>query len=167
MNALAAIAAAVALKISKQHIVKALNDFEPVKGRLNIRGSDDSLKVIDDTYNANPASLTAGINVLKELPGEHWLVLGDMGELGGDEERLHRAAGSEALSLGLHRLLAVGKASRYAVESFGENAKFFENKNDLVLYIQTNRPEELGVLVKGSRFMHMEQIVELLIEGKT
>lgn len=123
------------------------------------------MTVIDDTYNANPASLSAGINVLTELPGKHWLVLGDMGELGGDERQLHFDAGIKARTSGITRLLAIGDASRSAVDAFGENACFFESKDELVSYIKQHQSEELGILVKGSRFMQMEQVVESLIKG--
>lgn len=164
MNALAAISAAVALKIDSDCIIKGLAGFSAVKGRLNLHAVDDGFTVIDDTYNANPASLVAGMQVLNETQGEHWLVLGDMGELGEDERRLHFDAGMKARMNGVTCLLATGNASKHAVEAFGTNAKFFDNKNDLVAYINNNRPEKLGLLVKGSRFMQMEKVVEALIK---
>jgi len=167
MNALAAITVAEALHVPHTKMSQALNEFAPVRGRLNIHRVNDRLTVIDDTYNANPTSLSAGIDVLNEIPGEHWLVLGDMGELGGDERRLHFDAGIKASTSGVTRLLATGDASRYAVDAFGNNAEFFENRDELITYIKQHQTEELGILVKGSRFMHMEQIVESLIEGST
>lgn len=167
MNALAAIAVAEALNVSKDKIVKALNGFTSVKGRLNLQQVSAGLRVIDDTYNANPASLAAGINVLNELPGEHWLVLGDMGELGGDEARFHYDAGMKARESGVDKLLAVGNASKHAVDAFGKNAKFFESKNELVSYVKQHKLEELTILIKGSRFMQMEQIVESIIKECT
>lgn len=167
MNALAAIAVAEALNVSKDKIVKALDGFKSVKGRLNLQQVSTGLRIIDDTYNANPASLEAGINVLNELPGEHWLVLGDMGELGGNEASFHFDAGMKAKKSGVDKLLAVGDSSQHAVEAFGENAKFFNNKNELVSYIKQHKLEELTILIKGSRFMHMEQIVESIIKECT
>ena len=167
MNALAAISIAEALDVSKEKIVKALNGFKSVKGRLNIQQVNEGLRVIDDTYNANPASLAAGINVLNGMSGEHWLVLGDMGELGGDEERFHFDAGMNARESGVDKLLAVGESSKHAVDAFGENAKFFESKNELVSYIKQHKLEELTILIKGSRFMRMEQIVDSIIEECT
>ncbi|HED36527.1 MAG TPA: UDP-N-acetylmuramoyl-tripeptide--D-alanyl-D-alanine ligase [Gammaproteobacteria bacterium] len=165
MNALAAICAAQALSVPHEKITEALNAFKPVKGRLNMHRVNPQLCVIDDTYNANPSSLEAGIKVLNEFSGAHWLVMGDMGELGGDEQQLHFEAGRKARELGVDRLLAVGSSSAQAVRAFGENAKFFETKDELVAYIKQNQTQELGILVKGSRFMHMEHVVESLIRG--
>jgi UDP-N-acetylmuramoyl-tripeptide--D-alanyl-D-alanine ligase len=167
MNALAAVAVAQALQIKHKYIVQALNDFSAVKGRLNFHKVDKALTLIDDTYNANPASLSAGIDVLKALPGEHWLVLGDMGELGSDAQKIHFDAGVKARASGVTRLLTIGDATQNAVKAFGENAKNFKNKDELILFIKHHRSEELVILVKGSRFMHMELIVESLIKGST
>jgi len=167
MNALAAISIAHALNIKHEYISGALNDFTAVKGRLNFHKVNENLTVIDDTYNANVASLFAGIDVLKEQPGKHWLVLGDMGELGDDKQRIHFDAGIKARKSGVSRLLTIGEASRYAVDAFGENAQNFENKNELVSFIKQHQPERLVILVKGSRFMQMEQIVESIIKGST
>jgi len=164
MNALAAISVAEALGIKHTHITQALNEFTAVKGRLDFHRVSENLTVIDDTYNANPASLSVAIDVLNELPGERWLVLGDMGELGSDEREMHFEAGVKARVTGVTRLLAIGSASRHAVEAFGKNAKNFKNKNELVSFIKQHQSDELGILVKGSRFMHMEQIVESLIK---
>lgn len=164
MNALAAIAVAVTLQIPVEKISDALQSFESVEGRLKLHQVSSSLVVIDDTYNANPASLSAGIDVLKQLSGEHWLILGDMGELGGDATRLHFDAGIKARRAGISRLLAVGEASQHAVDAFGEGAQLFENKDELMTFIKLHQTAELGVLVKGSRFMHMEEIVKQLTE---
>ena len=165
MNALAAIAVAEALEIKHEYIMQALNEFTPVKGRLEFYRVNNRLTVIDDTYNANPASLSAGIDVLNELPGKHWLVLGDMGELGNDGRRIHFDAGIKARTSGVTRLLTIGEASKHAADAFGENAETFTDKEELVSYIKKHQSDELGILVKGSRFMHMEKIVQSLIEG--
>ncbi|MCW9047055.1 MAG: UDP-N-acetylmuramoyl-tripeptide--D-alanyl-D-alanine ligase [Gammaproteobacteria bacterium] len=165
MNALAAIAVANALDINSEYIVQALEEFVAVKGRLEFHKVGKSITLIDDTYNANPGSLAAGIEVLVELPGQHWLVLGDMGELGDEEQRVHFDAGMKARTAGVSRLLTIGEVSRYAVDAFGENAQNFKTKEELVSYIKEHQTEDLGILVKGSRFMHMEQIVESIIKG--
>lgn len=165
MNAMAAIAVAVTLQVPVEKICEALQQFESVEGRLKLHHVSPTLVVIDDTYNANPASLSAGIDVLKQLPGEHWLILGDMGELGSDATRLHFDAGIKARRAGISRLLAVGEASRHAVDAFGEGAQLFENKDELMTFIKLHQMSSLGVLVKGSRFMHMEEIVKHLTEG--
>jgi len=165
MNALAAIAVANALDIKFKFIVQALNEFVAVKGRLDFHKVGKNLTLIDDTYNANPASLDAGIKVLCEQPGKHWLVLGDMGELGDDERRIHFDAGMKARTMGVTRLLTIGEASRHAADAFGENAQNFNTKDELVSFIKEHQSEELGILVKGSRFMHMEQIIESIMKG--
>ncbi len=164
MNAMAAIAVAVTLQVPVEKICEALQQFESVEGRLKLHHVSPTLVVIDDTYNANPASLSAGIDVLKQLPGEHWLILGDMGELGSDATRLHFDAGIKARRAGISRLLAVGEASQHAVDAFGEGAQLFENKDELMTFIKLHQMAALGVLVKGSRFMHMEEIVKHLTE---
>jgi len=165
MNALAAIALAESLQVPKAKMVKALNEFKSVDGRLNFHQVNGSLLVIDDSYNANPASLKAGIKVLGESLGEHWLVLGDMGELGAEGKDIHFDMGVHAKQAGVDALLAVGDVSRYAVEAFGDGAMFFESKKELVTFVQQHESEKINVLVKGSRFMRMEKIVELLIKG--
>lgn len=164
MNAMAAISMALTLQVPVEKISEALQQFESVEGRLKMHQVSPRLVVIDDTYNANPASLSAGIDVLKQLPGEHWLILGDMGELGSDATRLHFDAGLKARRAGISRLLAVGEASQHAVDAFGEGAQLFENKDELITFLKMHQAATLGVLVKGSRFMHMEEIVRQLTE---
>jgi len=164
MNALTAISLAESLQVPKAKMVKALNEFNSVDGRLNFHQVSESLIVIDDTYNANPASLKAGIEVLGELSGEHWLVLGDMGELGGEVKSIHFDMGAHAKESGVDALLAVGDASRYAVEAFGDEAVFFKTKDELVTFVQQHESEKINILVKGSRFMHMEEVVNSLMK---
>lgn len=166
MNALAAIAVSQAAKIPLTVAQQALNEFEPVKGRLNILSNDLGATIIDDTYNANPDSLSAGLDVLMELPGEHWLVLGDMGELGEQAEQLHSDMALKAKNMGVDCLCLVGESSRAAVESFGENSRHFENQDALIDFLLNNLHEHMNVLVKGSRFMQMEKVVDALIKGE-
>lgn len=163
MNALAATAVSLAAGVSLHEVKQALTDFEPVKGRLNIYKTETGLCLVDDSYNANPASLEAGLNVLNDLPGEHWLVLGDMGELGNDAESIHFDVGVKARSTGVDRLLTVGESSVSAVQAFGDAAKHFETHEELILYLEANIHSGLNVLIKGSRYMKMEQIVKALI----
>ncbi len=166
MNALAAIAIARALNVDNEKVSEALQKFNAVKGRLNFHTVNEKLTVIDDTYNANPDSLLAAMNVLKKTSGEHWLVLGDMGELD-NEQQVHTDAGNQARELGIDCLLTIGKASQYANNVFGDNAIHFKTKSDLVDFInQHHQTEHLKILVKGSRFMQMEQIVDCLIKEK-
>ena len=163
MNALAATAVTLAAGASLDDVNNALSVFRSVKGRLNIYKTDAGVCLIDDTYNANPASLAAGLSVLNDLPGEHWLVLGDMGELGDDSKRLHFDAGSKANESGVHRLFAIGKNSVSAVQAFGEHALHFETHDELIDYLKSNMCGGVNILIKGSRYMKMEQVVEALI----
>ena len=150
-----------------ENVKDALSVFKSVKGRLNIYRTDAGVCLIDDSYNANPASLAAGLSVLIDLPGEHWLVLGDMGELGDDSKRLHFDAGSKANASGVHRLFAIGKNSVSAVQAFGEQALHFETHDELIDYLKSNMCSGLNILIKGSRYMKMEQVVEALIGGNS
>jgi UDP-N-acetylmuramoyl-tripeptide--D-alanyl-D-alanine ligase len=165
MNALAAIALAESLQVPRAKMVQALSKFQSVSGRLNFHRVNELFLVIDDTYNANPESLKAGIEVLVTTLGEHWLILGDMGELGVEGKRIHFDAGSHAKASGINKLLAVGDASRYAAEAFGDDAIFFETKDELIAFVQQHESKKLNILVKGSRFMRMEEIVDSLIKG--
>lgn len=169
MNALAAIAATSALGITLEEARTALEAFAPVKGRLNFHVTSQGARLIDDTYNANPASLKAGLQVLCDLPGEHWLVLGDMGELGDNSLALHQSAGELAKQSGVHRLLAVGDSSRAAVDAFGEGASHFPSHEALVAVLTAELNKNVNVLIKGSRFMRMERVVNAVTnnnEGK-
>ena len=148
-------------------MVSGLEEFSPVKGRLNIIQAKSGVTLIDDTYNANPASLMAGLNVLNELAGEHWLVLGDMGELGDDAEAIHAQAGAQAKQMGVDFLCAVGPHSKYAVEVFAQNAQHFSGKDELVAFIKEKAKQGTNILIKGSRFMKMEDVVESLIGKET
>ena len=159
MNALAAIAATAALGISLDAAGAGLEAFVPVKGRLNFRRTPQGARLIDDTYNANPSSLKVGLQVLCDLPGEPWLVLGDMGELGDNSLGLHTAAGELARQIGVQKLLAVGDNSRAAVTAFGDNGRHFASYEALIAALHSELHSAVNVLVKGSRSMRMERVV--------
>lgn len=159
MNALAAATCAIGLGISLDTIKQGLEKMQPVKGRLEIKTGINNSRIIDDTYNANPASLMAAINVLNTFNGKHWLVLGDMGELGTEEEELHAVAGEQAKKHGVERLFATGKLSQLTVKSFGKNAEHFETTEDLSARLKSEITSDVILLVKGSRSMHMEKVV--------
>ncbi len=163
MNALAAITASLAVGLSLQEACKALEAFAPVAGRLNMHRLENGACVIDDSYNANPASLEAGLKVLKQLPGRHWLVLGDMGELGENTEALHFDAGVKASEAGVDKLLAVGEHSKAAVKAFGEQGRHFASQLALIDYCRQFIAKDLNLLIKGSRTMKMERVVDALI----
>jgi len=166
MNALAAAAAAHALGVKNEKIRKGLEAMQVVKGRLQFRKGVNGMQVLDDTYNANPSSLQAALNVLSSLPGRKWLVLGDMAELGEDSEDMHRQAGVQAREFGVERLYLTGRNSEFAVQGFGSGACFIEDKAQLVDSVsadwETEGSTQGTVLVKGSRSMQMEEVVDLL-----
>lgn len=164
-NALAACAVALALGIDKKAIVAGLEAVQPVGGRLQTRNGLNGARIIDDSYNANPASLLAGLKVLAACQGERILALGDMAELGDQAAQLHAEAGSQAAALGIDRIYASGRLSRYAVEAFGGRGEFFERQEDLIEAMRPELHEGVTVLVKGSRSSHMERVVEALGAG--
>ena len=159
-NALAATAAAIALEIPLVKIAAGLKKFGGVSGRLQRKVALHGAVLIDDTYNANPASLMAAMKVLAQAPGKKILVLGDMGELGGEAPHFHAEIGAEAHRLGIQRLLALGDLSSYAVDEFGDGATHFKRIEDLLSCLEQHLDADSTVLVKGSRFMKMERVVQ-------
>ncbi len=159
-NALAASAAALAVGVPLPAIAAGLKNFCGVPGRLQRKVALHGAVLIDDSYNANPASLSAAMKVLAQAPGKKILVLGDMGELGADAARFHAEIGAEAHALGIQRLLALGDMSTYAVDEFGAGATHFKRIEDLFACLNQHLDSESTVLVKGSRFMKMERVVQ-------
>jgi len=164
-NALAAAAAAVALDVPPTAIAEALAGMESLPGRLQVRRHPAGWQMIDDTYNANPASLYAALQVLAEMEAEaRWLVLGDMAELGRGGRQLHAEMGQAARDLGVSRLFAVGEQVRASVDAFDGNARHFDSRQTLVDTLAAELHAGVTCLVKGSRSMGMEQVVERLFE---
>lgn len=159
-NALAATAAAVALGIGLEAIAAGLGEFAGVKGRLQKKAGQHGAMLIDDSYNANPASVGAAIAVLAAAPGKKVLVLGDMGELGAGAEMLHEQIGVQAKNAGVDRLLALGGLSAAAVRAFGNGARHFDDIEGLQAELEGLLDSDVTVLVKGSRFMQMERVVK-------
>jgi len=164
-NALAATAAAGAVGISLADIVKGLESWRGIKGRLQSK-TINGLHVIDDSYNANPASIKAALEVLAIQPGMQVLVMGDMGELGDDSASLHRQTGELARELGIDACFTLGEQTVITAEAFGNDAQSFTSIEQLVTalrkQIQDNHDRPINILVKGSRSMKMEQVIELL-----
>jgi UDP-N-acetylmuramoyl-tripeptide--D-alanyl-D-alanine ligase len=158
-NALAAAACALALGFELADIKQGLERFTGVSGRLQMKAGIGDSRVLDDTYNANPGSLRAGIELLTSLGGRHWLVLGDMGELGSESRELHYEMGESAREAGVERLYALGPLSRETVAGFGEGARHFEDHDSLIHCLKQDMQADVTVLVKGSRAMKMEQVV--------
>ncbi|MDP2787681.1 MAG: UDP-N-acetylmuramoyl-tripeptide--D-alanyl-D-alanine ligase [Pseudomonadota bacterium] len=191
-NAAAAASLALALGIGVESIASGLADYTGVKGRLQSHACILGATLIDDTYNANPDSVLAAIQVLAARPGTRILVLGDMGELGPDAANLHSEVGERARAAGIDRLLCLGEMTLHTVEAFGTNGMHFERIEELLAEIECALADEqpprsenhlaaprggampaLGrpgggpvtVLVKGSRFMQMERIVKSFMEA--
>jgi len=164
MNALAAAAAACALDIGHGSIVAGLSGFTGVKGRLQKKPALHGSTFIDDTYNANPDSVKAALAVLAQQPGTKLLVLGDMGELGNDAAAMHAQIGLAARAAGVDRLLALGELSKETVGAFGSGAMHFERIQELLAELENALTPDTTVLVKGSRFMQMERVVNSFME---
>ena len=158
-NALAAATCALAAGVPLKAIVHGLESFEPVKGRsraLGVQLRDRTLTLVDDTYNANPDSARAAIDVLAELPGPRLLVLGDMGEVGDQGPAFHDEVGAYARERGIDQLFTLGEQ---AVAMKGRHFADIETLNAAVLQALAGTE---SVLVKGSRFMKMERVVEAI-----
>jgi len=166
-NACAAAAIAHSLGVSAVQIKAALESVQPVTGRLQPLAGANGATLYDDSYNANPSSVAAAAEFLAGLAGDNWLVLGDMGELGDAAAQLHREAGGFARRAGVARLFAVGELSRHAVDGFGDGAVWLPSIEALVDALRAEISEDVNVLVKGSRFMRMERVVNALAASQT
>jgi UDP-N-acetylmuramoyl-tripeptide--D-alanyl-D-alanine ligase len=164
-NALAACAAAYVLGVSPGDVTRALGYFEGAKGRLQYKPARGGALVIDDSYNANPDSVKAAIDVLALAPGMRVLVLGDMGELGEQAAAMHAEIGDAARAKGIERLLTLGELSESAVRAFGSGGQHFRDLDALCGALDLLLGPSVTVLVKGSRFMRMERVVEHLVGG--
>jgi len=161
-NACAAAAIAIAGGIDTEDIKSALESVQPVEGRLRRVDGIDGATIYDDSYNANPLSVVAAAEFLASLPGENVIVLGDMGELGDEAARMHAETGAKVRDAGVARLLATGELSRNTVEAFGEGASWHAAVDELAARLKSELAGGMNVLVKGSRFMQMERVVEAL-----
>jgi len=160
-NACAAAAVATALDIGSDDIKSALENVAPVSGRLQPLAGINGCTLFDDSYNANPLSVIAAAEFVASLEGDSWLVLGDMKELGEDAEDLHREVGASARASGVCRLFALGDLSRHCVDGFGSGAHWYTDIDALIADVGQAR-DAVNVLVKGSRSMRMERVVDAL-----
>lgn len=166
-NALAAAAAASAAGASLEDIALGLADFRAVSGRLQLKAGARGSWIIDDSYNANPSSVRAGLEVLRALNGATWLVLGDMAELGESSQDSHAHIGSYARDCGIKRLFAVGPLSSRAVETFGAGGEWFADSDSLTRRLQAELSPGVTVLIKGSRINRLERVVQAVTGGGT
>lgn len=165
-NALAAAAMAHVAGVSPADIGHGLAAYTGVKSRLQPHACILGARLIDDSYNANPDSVGAAIEVLAAQPGRRILVLGDMGELGADTARLHGEIGAAAKRAGIDRLLCLGELTMNTAQAFGPGAMHFERIEELLAETEQALGPEVTVLVKGSRFMRMERVVKSFIEAR-
>lgn len=164
LNALAAATAAYAVGASLPAIQKGLENMRPVSGRLIARPGYGGARIFDDTYNANPSSVTAALEVLAQSVGERVFVMGDMGELGVEAEKLHHDIGVLAKQLGIQQLYACGSLSRAAVAGFGKDGYHFATQAELTAAVRNILRSHMTVLVKGSRSAKMENVVAGLVQ---
>jgi UDP-N-acetylmuramoyl-tripeptide--D-alanyl-D-alanine ligase len=166
-NAMAATAVGIAAGMSLASVKAGLEAVPQVRGRLAIHKGLRGARLLDDSYNANPGSLVAALEALAEQPGERWLVLGDMAELGAEGQLLHQQAGERARAAGVARLYTLGNLSQAAAEAFGCGAQSFDSHAALARAVVggLNGGTRAGVsiLIKGSRSQRMEKIVEALL----
>ncbi len=164
LNALAATAATLALGISLEQIKQGLESMLPVKGRMQFLRGNLGSTIINDTYNANTASLQAALDVLQKCDGEHWVILGAFGELGENTEQLHFEMGETLKNVGVKRLFAVGELTQRTVAAFGENAQHFASQTELLAALISELTGNETILIKGSRSQRMENITAALVE---
>ncbi|MCU0974823.1 MAG: UDP-N-acetylmuramoyl-tripeptide--D-alanyl-D-alanine ligase [Steroidobacteraceae bacterium] len=162
MNAAGAAAAALACGATLAQVAGGLARVQPVAGRLQLKAGTGGAWIVDDSYNANPSSAIAGLDVLAALPGEHWLVLGEMAELGLHAEAAHAEVGRHARLTGVTRLDAVGEHARHAVAAFGEGGRWHLDAPSLVDALRPALRPDVTVLVKGSRVNRLERVVGAL-----
>ncbi|SDJ90119.1 UDP-N-acetylmuramoyl-tripeptide--D-alanyl-D-alanine ligase [Billgrantia gudaonensis] len=161
-NALAAAAAALALGISAGRVVAGLAAAPPLPGRLAVVDGIRGTHVLDDSYNANPGAVKAALDLLGEWPGPRWCLLGAMGELGADADRLHAEVGRYARERGIDMLGTCGAPARPACDAFGEGGYHFNDREALTRHVLDHLPPGASVLVKGSRSAGMEKVVAAL-----
>ncbi len=166
-NALAATACALAAGVSLDVIAQGLNQFEPVKGRsraLSVTCQGRTITVVDDTYNANPDSVRAAIDVLADLPAPRLLVLGDMGEVGQQGPEFHQEVGAYAKAQGIDHVLCLGDLAVHTAQAMGAAAQHMADIDTLNAETTKLLPHTGSVLVKGSRFMKMERVIDTILQ---
>jgi UDP-N-acetylmuramoyl-tripeptide--D-alanyl-D-alanine ligase len=164
LNALAAIAAAQLAGVSQEAIVAGLAAVKPAPGRLQLKQALCGAVVIDDSYNANPSSLSAALAVIAQFSNDKWLVIGEMGELGAVTDTAHVAAGVDAKAVGVKRLFGIGSATAATVRAFGAGAEWFEDMTSLIASVSAALGPDVLLLVKGSRSNRLERLVASLCD---
>jgi UDP-N-acetylmuramoyl-tripeptide--D-alanyl-D-alanine ligase len=164
-NALAATAVALQFGISLSDIKGGLEQMKPVTGRMqSLLGKKGNI-VIDDTYNANPASLKAALQAINQCQQPIWLALGAFGELGSDSAKIHTEMGAMIKAMSVDRLFACGELARNTVNAFGPNGQFFDQQTDLINALDQASTGEEIILIKGSRSQKMENVAAALVDN--
>jgi UDP-N-acetylmuramoyl-tripeptide--D-alanyl-D-alanine ligase len=163
-NAIAAAAASYAAGVDLEAIKTGIESFAPVKGRMERKPARHGGTLIDDTYNANPDSVRAAIDVLASMPAPRILALGDMGEVGSHGEAFHAEIGQYAREAGLEVVFTLGELSHVTTNTFGKPAEHFRSVEKLIESIDVHLKSQPTVLIKGSRFMRMERVVDALVK---
>jgi UDP-N-acetylmuramoyl-tripeptide--D-alanyl-D-alanine ligase len=163
VNALGAAAAAVSAGATLQHVAAGLATMRAVKGRLQFKLARSGAWIVDDSYNANPSSMRAGIDVLAGLEGRKWLVIGDMAELGDFADSSHVEIGEYARSRGIERLFATGKLAALAAKSFGARGEWFADWESMAKALAAQSDATVRMLIKGSRMNRLERVVAALV----
>jgi UDP-N-acetylmuramoyl-tripeptide--D-alanyl-D-alanine ligase len=164
-NAVAAAAVSFAAGAELAAIKSGIENFAPVKGRMERKAARHGGTLIDDTYNANPDSVRAAIDVLARMPPPRILTLGDMGEVGNQGEAFHAEIGEYARKASIEYVFTLGDLSHVTTNTFGKPAEHFETVEKLIETIDRHLNSQPTVLIKGSRFMRMERVVQALIDG--
>ncbi|MGH8230207.1 MAG: UDP-N-acetylmuramoyl-tripeptide--D-alanyl-D-alanine ligase [Steroidobacteraceae bacterium] len=164
-NSLAAAAAAISAGATLEDVVAGLRAVQAVRGRLQLRRARSGAWLIDDSYNANPSSARAGLEVLSELSGRRWLVLGDMADLGEFADSSHRELGELARALGVERLYAFGSLAALAADSFGAGGERFGDAVQLAHALESQITPDVRLLIKGSRVNRLERVVDALVSS--
>ncbi len=165
-NALAAAACALALGVPHEAIARGLAAFSPVAGRsrvIALQRQGRALQLVDDSYNANPDSVLAAIDLLAGLPAPHWLLLGDMAEVGAEGPQFHAEVGRHARARGIEAVWTFGAQSVHAARECG--GRHFDSIDELLAALPAGVPEAASILVKGSRSMRMERVVQALVQA--
>ena len=164
-NALGACAVATAAGAKLDDLVAGLGAVRAVAGRLELKPALNGAFLVDDSYNANPSSLKAGLDAFRSFGGARWLVLGDMMELGDSADELHAEVGRYAKQAGIARLFAIGQRSHFAVEAFGRGAQWFKDIDSLIAEARAALAPGIAVLIKGSRSNRLERVTNALAQN--
>ena len=166
-NILFSIALSYEAGARSSNVIKGLHNYNDVDGRFSIKKGHHGSKIIDSTYNANPHSFIASINSLVRLDHEPWIVMGEMGELGENSELYHKQVAHYAYDMGVKKLFVISKHASAILDEFGQNSYAFDSVDALITFIKPQLNDNVNILIKASRFMKFEIIVNALTEGKS